>query len=49
MEPIKVVVRYADGKLLKGMTQDFFQTKIAFISALTQPTRRSLLKYLFVS
>jgi hypothetical protein len=30
MEPIKVVVRYADGKLLKGMTQDFFPNKDRF-------------------
>ena len=30
MEPIKVVVRYADGKLVKGMTQDFFPNKDRF-------------------
>jgi len=30
MESIKVVVRYADGKLVKGMTQDFFPNKDRF-------------------
>ena len=30
MEPIKVVVRYADGKVLKGFTQDFFPNKDRF-------------------
>lgn len=30
MEPIKVVVRYTDGKLVKGMTQDFFPNKDRF-------------------
>lgn len=30
MEPIKVVVRYADGRLVKGMTQDFFPNKDRF-------------------
>ena len=30
MEPIKVVVRYLDGRLVKGVTQDFFPNKDRF-------------------
>ena len=30
MEPIKVVARYVDGRLLKGLTQDFFPNKDRF-------------------
>src|SRR5512135_3547081 len=30
MEPIKVVIRYANGKLLKGYTNDFFPNKPLF-------------------
>jgi hypothetical protein len=30
MEPIKVVVRYGDGRVVKGMTQDFFPNKDRF-------------------
>ena len=30
MEKIKVVVRYSDGKLIKGFTQDFFPNKEHF-------------------
>ncbi len=30
MEPIKVVVRYIDGRVVKGMTQDFFPNKDRF-------------------
>lgn len=30
MEIAKVVVRYADGKILKGFTQDFFPNKESF-------------------
>jgi hypothetical protein len=30
MEPIKVVVRYVDGRLVKGTTQDFFPNKDCF-------------------
>jgi hypothetical protein len=30
MESIKVVVRYADGRVVKGMTQDFFPNKDRF-------------------
>ena len=30
MEPIKVVLRYADGKVLKGITQDFLPNKDRF-------------------
>jgi hypothetical protein len=30
MEPVKVVVRYSDGRLIKGFTQDFFPNKERF-------------------
>lgn len=30
MDPIKVVVRYVDGRLVKGTTQDFFPNKDRF-------------------
>ena len=30
MEPVKVVVRYADGRVVKGFTQDFFPNKDRF-------------------
>lgn len=30
MEPIKVVVRYSDGRVVKGVTQDFFPNKDRF-------------------
>jgi hypothetical protein len=30
MEPIKVVVRYTDGRVVKGTTQDFFPNKDRF-------------------
>ncbi len=30
MEPVKVVIRYADGKLIKGYTNDFFPNKPLF-------------------
>ena len=30
MEPVKVVLRYTDGKILKGMTQNFFPNKDRF-------------------
>lgn len=30
MEPIKVVVRYGDGRVVKGVTQDFFPHKDRF-------------------
>lgn len=30
MDPVKVVVRYADGKVVKGYTQDFFPNKDRF-------------------
>ncbi|MBP1734576.1 MAG: hypothetical protein H6Q53_863 [Deltaproteobacteria bacterium] len=30
MDPIKVVVRYTDGRVVKGMTQDFFPNKDRF-------------------
>ena len=30
MEPVKVVVRYSNGKVMKGFTQDFFPNKDRF-------------------
>jgi len=30
MEPVKVIIRYADGKILKGYTMDFFPNKPSF-------------------
>jgi len=30
MEKVKVVVRFSDGKLIKGFTQDFFPNKERF-------------------
>ena len=30
MEPVKIVVRYADGRILKGYTMDFFPNKPLF-------------------
>ncbi len=30
MEPVKVVIRYANGKLIKGYTNDFFPNKPMF-------------------
>jgi len=30
MEPLKIVVRYRDGKILKGYTQNFFPNKPVF-------------------
>jgi hypothetical protein len=30
MEPVKVVIRYANGKLIKGYTNDFFPNKPSF-------------------
>jgi len=30
MEPVKVVVRYTDGKVVKGFTQDFLPNKDRF-------------------
>ena len=35
MERIKVVVRYRDGRILKGLTQDFFPNKNSFHLFLT--------------
>jgi len=31
MQPAKVVVRYADGRIIKGYTQDFLPTKPSFL------------------
>ena len=30
MEPVTVVIRYADGRIIKGFTNDFFPNKPAF-------------------
>ena len=30
MEPVKIVVHYADGRLIKGFTNDFFPNKTQF-------------------
>ena len=30
MDPIKVVIRYANGKIIKGYTNDFFPNKLVF-------------------
>jgi hypothetical protein len=30
MEPVKVVMRYADGRIIKGYTSDFLPTKLIF-------------------
>ena len=30
MEPVKVVIRYADGRILKGYTEDFLPTNPSF-------------------
>jgi hypothetical protein len=40
MEPVKVVMRYANGKLIKGYTNDFFPNKTLFHvrSIESQPT-----------
>ncbi len=38
MEPVKVVIRYATGKVLKGFTQDFFPSKDRFH---LQPTSKA--------
>jgi hypothetical protein len=38
MDPVKVVVRYAEGKVIKGYTQDFFPNKDRFH---LQPQERS--------
>jgi hypothetical protein len=38
MEPIKVVARYINGKVIKGLTQDFFPNKDRFH---LQPTEKS--------
>lgn len=36
MQPVKVIVRYADGRRLKGYTQDFFPNKSLFHLQLTE-------------
>jgi hypothetical protein len=49
MDPVKVVVRYADGKVVKGYTQDFFPNKDRFHlqpqqTSSGQDTRQVLIK-----
>ncbi|OGQ10489.1 MAG: hypothetical protein A2026_15985 [Deltaproteobacteria bacterium RBG_19FT_COMBO_46_12] len=39
MERVKIVVRYSDGRLIKGFTQDFFPTKEVFhLTPLDKPS-----------
>jgi hypothetical protein len=39
MEPLKVVARYIDGRLIKGLSQDFFPNKDHFhVSAADKPS-----------
>jgi hypothetical protein len=43
MEKVKVVVRYRDGRLIKGFTQDFFPTKELFhFIPVDNPSGRSI-------
>ena len=37
MDPPKIIVRYADGRILKGYCQDFFPNKPAFHIRLAHP------------
>jgi len=43
-EPIKIVVRYADGRVLKGYTQSFFPNKpvFRFFPISDQPTQQAI-------
>jgi hypothetical protein len=43
MEKVKIVVRYSDGRLIKGFTQDFFPTKELFhLTPLDNPSGGSI-------
>jgi len=48
MKPIKVVIRYADGRLIKGYTNNFFPNKPLFHlhSVESQPTDKGIDVYL---
>jgi hypothetical protein len=48
MEPVKVVVRHADGRIAKGYTNDFFPNKpvFHFRSVESQPTDKGVEVYL---
>ncbi len=47
MEPIKVVVRYADGRIIKGYTQDFLPTNPSFhVFSLNPGTSRDAVEIL---
>ena len=43
MEPVKVVVRYSDGRVIKGVTKDFFPNKNRFhLSLADKPSREAV-------
>ena len=43
MEPVKVVVRYSDGRVIKGVTKDFFPIKNRFhLSLADKPSREAV-------
>ena len=43
MEKVKVVVRYRDGKLIKGFTQDFFSTKkLFYLTSVDNPSGKPI-------
>jgi hypothetical protein len=46
MDRIKVVVRYSDGRLIKGSTQDFFPNKELFHLFPTDNPSAGQLKFL---
>jgi hypothetical protein len=48
MEPVKVIMRYADGRLIKGYTNDFFPNKPLFhvLPAESKPTDKGVEVYL---
>jgi len=48
MEPVKVIMRYADGRIVKGYTNDFFPNRPLFhcLSVESQPTDKGVEVYL---
>jgi hypothetical protein len=48
MEPVRVIMRYADGRLMKGYTNDFFPNKplCHLLSVESQPTDKGVEVYL---
>jgi len=43
MEKVKIVIRYSDGRVIKGFTQDFFPTKELFhLTPLDNPSGGSI-------